>query len=73
MITLLNVAEMLSKKTQNLPFGNVKAADPHKVIPMELRGKGLISVGSNEIGREGSGDGVDINGFFGEFYYKEEQ
>ena len=39
---------MLSEKTQNFPFGDVKAPDPHRVIPREWRGEGLILVGSNE-------------------------
>lgn len=31
-INLLNVAERLCKKTENLPFGNVEIIDPHKVV-----------------------------------------
>lgn len=34
-INLLNVAERLCKKTENLPFGNVEIIDPHKVVFME--------------------------------------
>ena len=69
MINLVSVAKMLSEKTPNFPFGRVKAADPHKIIPREWRGEGLILVGSNEeregrVGREGSGDTVNINSFF---------
>ena len=48
MINLVSVAKMLSEKTQYFPFGDVKAADPHRVIPREWRGEGLILVGSNE-------------------------
>lgn len=69
MINLVSVAKMLSEKIQNFLFGHLKAADPHRVIPREWRGEGLILVGSNEeregrVGREGSGDSVTINSFF---------
>lgn len=32
MISLLNVAERLGKKTENLPLGNVKVIDPHNTV-----------------------------------------
>lgn len=32
MISLLDVAEKLGKKTENLPLGNVKVIDPHNTV-----------------------------------------
>lgn len=73
MVNLLNVDEMLYKKTENLPVSSVEVIDLHQVVSMSGGRKAWFSWARVTLGRERSEDSVEINGFFGEFCYKGEQ
>lgn len=51
MINLLNITEMLFKMTESLPFAKVEPTELPEVISIKWRGKDLVLVDSDEIGK----------------------